>query len=457
MLARAYLLFAFLLAAPAWSQVQPEAEGGAPPAEDTQMMTPPPVSGMLFANTAGADVRHDFVSAAVTVNAAYMDNVLPGVVAQPINDTIFLILPEFTLDRSTNRQQISFKYSPDFSFYVPVSVQNKVGTGFTSTSVLDAVDHDASFLYQGRVSPHSTAYVQESFLKTSDVFNEDYPFAGGGITGTTEPAAPAVIAPFAEQLRNVADAGLSYQFAANAMVGVGGSYSNFDFSDPATTGLYDSNGGDISAFYSQRISRMQYAGFNYDYSRILAHPPGSEVATQVNGLLPFYTLYFNRAFSLSISAGAQQVSVGITHTPSFTSWSPAAVLSLGWQNERGDIAVSYLHTIIAGQGLLAAYLSNGVSATGGWKFTRTWIGGGAFSYTAISPVTSIPGLAIQGGGNSSALEASLKHLVGEQFTVAGGYDRLGETYGGIAAITANPNSNRFFVTATYEFRKALGR
>jgi hypothetical protein len=455
MLARTYLLFAFLLAVPAWSQVEPEAEGGPPPVDETQMMTPPPVSGMLFANTAGADVRHDYVSAALTVNAAYMDNVLPNVFSKPVSDTVFLILPSFTLDRSTTRQQVSLKYSPDFSFYVPTNVLNTADNEYTSTSVLDAVDDDASFLYQGRISPHATVYVEDSFLKTSDVFNVGYPFAGGGITGTTQAPAPAVIAPFAQQLRNTVDAGFSYQFAANGMVGAGGSYSNYDFTNPTATGLYDSNGGDISAFYNRRMSRKQYAGFEYDYSRTLAHPPSSEVATQVNTLLPFYTLYFNRAFSLSVSAGAQQVSVGLTQMPAFTSWSPTAVVSLGWQNDRGDVAISYLRTDIAGQGLLTAYSSNSVNASGGWTFNRTWIAGGAFSYATISPVTSIPGLINQGAGNESTVEATLTHSIGEQFTVAGGYDRLDENYTGIPAIT--PNSDRVFGTVTYEFRRDLGK
>ncbi len=455
MLARTYLLFAFLLAVPAWSQVQPEAEGGPPPVDETQMMTPPPVSGMLFANTAGADERHDYVSAAVTANAAYMDNVLPNAFSKPVSDTVFLILPSFTLNRSTTRQQISIKYSPDFSFYVPTNVVNTADNQTTSTSVLDAVDHDASFLYQGRVSPHATVYAEDSFLKTSDVFNAGYPFAGGGITGTTQAPAPPVIAPFAEQLRNTADAGFSYQFSANAMVGAGGSYSNYNFSNPTEIGLYDSNGGDVSAFFNRRMSRMQYAGFDYDYSRILVHPPTSEVVAQVNTLLPFYTVYFNRAFSLSVSAGAQQVSVGLTQMPAVTSWLPTAVVSLGWQNGRGDVAISYLRTVTAGQGLLTAYSSNSVNASGGWKFSRTWIGEGAFAYATISPVTSIPGLANQGAGNDSTVEATLTHIFGERFTVAGGYDRLNEAYAGIPAIT--PNSDRVFVTFTYEFRRNLGR
>ena len=455
MLARAYLFLAFLLAVPAWSQVGPEAEGGPPPVEDTQMMTPPLVSGTLFANTAGADVRQNYVSAELAVNAAYTDNLLPNELSQPVNDTIFLILPTFTFDRSTSRQKISLTYSPDFSFYIPVNVLDKADGDYTSTSVLDAVDHDASFLYQGRISPHATVYAEDSFLKTSDVFNVNYPFAAGGITGTTQAPVPAVIAPFAEQLRNVADAAFSYQFAANSMVGAGGSYSNYDFSDLTATGLYDSNGGDISAFYNRHISRMQYAGFDYDYSRILAHPPGSEVVTQVNTLLPFYTVYFNRASSLSVAVGAQQVSVGLTQMPASTSWSPTAVASLGWQNERGDVSVSYRHTVVAGEGLIVAYESSGASASGGWKFTHTWIGGGEVSYTAISPVTSIPGLANQGAGNATAVEGSLKHLIGEQLTIAGGYDRLDENYTGIPAIT--PNSDRVFVTVTYDFRRDLGR
>jgi hypothetical protein len=114
-----------------------------------------------------------------------------------------------------------------------------------------------------------------------------------------------------------------------------------------------------------------------------------------------------------------------------------------------------IHTVIAGQGLLTAYSSNSVNASGGWNFNRTWIGAGAFSYATISPVTSIAGLINQGAGNDTTVEATLTHRIGEQFTVAGGYDRLNEHYTGIPAIT--PNSDRVFGTVTYEFRRDLGR
>ena len=95
MLARTYLLFAFLLAVPAWSQVEPEAEGGPTPVDDTQMMTPPPVSGIPYANAAASDEAPNVLSARVSANAAYIKNVVqtqtapPAPPASPVNDDTF--------------------------------------------------------------------------------------------------------------------------------------------------------------------------------------------------------------------------------------------------------------------------------------------------------------------------------------------------------------------------------
>lgn len=76
-----------------------------------------------------------------------------------------------------------------------------------------------------------------------------------------------------------------------------------------------------------------------------------------------------------------------------------------------------------------------------------------------SPVTTQVGFLNYGyeGGNAFTLGASLSHALGEHLNVAGGYDRLQENYPGIAFIAQNPNSDRVFVTASYQFRKPLGR
>ena len=52
------------------------------------------------------------------------------------------------------------------------------------------------------------------------------------------------------------------------MVGGGGSYSIVDFSgSTVTSGISNSNVSGASAFYNRRLSRRQYMGVTYQYSR----------------------------------------------------------------------------------------------------------------------------------------------------------------------------------------------
>ena len=56
--AQILLVALFLFALPALSQVEPSATGGGTSTgDDTEMMTPPPVSGMPYAGGAGADAQ----------------------------------------------------------------------------------------------------------------------------------------------------------------------------------------------------------------------------------------------------------------------------------------------------------------------------------------------------------------------------------------------------------------
>ncbi|MGB7264008.1 MAG: hypothetical protein WBC92_00745, partial [Terracidiphilus sp.] len=68
MFARIYLplLLATFVAVPVLSQVEPSATGGSGgTSDDTEMMTPPPVSGMPYAGGAGADARSNYLSASL--------------------------------------------------------------------------------------------------------------------------------------------------------------------------------------------------------------------------------------------------------------------------------------------------------------------------------------------------------------------------------------------------------
>jgi hypothetical protein len=434
---------AFAFTTPAVCQVEPSASGGTTSNDDSTMMTPPPVSGMPYPNTASSETRSNYLNAGLSVTPGYIDNVLPNATAAPVGDFSCAVAPGVSLDRSTPRQSEQVTYSSIFSFYEP-------------TSTLNTIDQSAAVITQFRLSPHVGLSIQDSILKTSNVFNESYPFSNP-ITGSAQASMPVVIAPFAEQFVNTTSGGISYQFATNAMIGGGGSYNIFDFPNQAQTpDFFSSNALSGSVFYDRRLSAAQYFGLVYEYERVLAYPVNATSETQVHTLLPFYTLYFNRMFSLSISAGIERIDETESPALQFNSWEPSVNASVGWRGKRGNVAASYFRSVSAGGGILGAVNSNSVSGSGGWQLSRTWIGSASVSYALLSNLgqSESSSTAV---GHTVAAQASLSHTLGEHLNATFGYQHLSEDYSNIAVIAADPNSNREFVSVTYQFRRPLGR
>jgi hypothetical protein len=454
MLAKAHLILflATFAVLPALSQVEPIATGDSTTTEDdSQMMTPPPVSGIPYPNMGTSVARTNYFNAGFTGEMAYLDNVLPGETVTPVSSITYSVLSDFSLQKTTSRQTATLRYSPSFIFYEPTNPSE-------STNQLDSVDHSASLIYQDRLSPHLGITLDDFFLRTSNVFNDSYPFTAGGLTGSSQAPVPALIAPFAEQMYDNADAAINYQFSRNSMVGGGGSYSNFDLPNPAqAVGLSISNGEGATAFYSRRVAAMQYAGLSYDYSRIVAGSfAAQDIEAQTHTLLPFYTIYFTRRFSLSVTGGVQRTTETQAQGTPVNSWSPSVVASMGWQGVRGNLAIDYLYAVTSGQGLYGAFRSDGASASGGWRLSRTWNAGFTFSYNTITALAQLTGLNFTGGTALTA-EASLSRTLGEHFTASFGYQRLQENYVGIQVISENPDSDREYGRITYQFKKALGR
>ena len=261
-------------------------------------------------------------------------------------------------------------YSPSFAFY-------------QHTTALDAVNQSASLTFQDRLSPHLTLSVQDYFLRTNDVFTGSYPFAAGNLTGTTQAPVPALIVPYVEQMSDTASGSVDYQIGRDSMIGGGASYSTFSFPNPAAAaGLSNSDGEGGSAFYSRRLTGKQYGGLSYNYSRdVVTDAPYAPFNNQVHSLLPFYSIYFNPRFSVSISAGIQHISIAQQFTTqTYDAWSTAGSASVGWQGTRGSFDLSYLHSINTGEGFAEALASDSVSASSAWKLSPTWNGAFEVSY-----------------------------------------------------------------------------
>jgi hypothetical protein len=444
MFARLAIVALLLANLPLWSQVEPGASGSDSTADSSAEMTvPPPVAGVNYPQVETPDNLPNYMSAAITAGGGYINNVLPSQTATPVNDATYSFYPTVGIIRSTVRRQVTATYSPSFVFYDPTTVLNSINNGATLT-------------FQDRFSPHITFNIEDYFFRTSDVFDQSYVFSGGGVTGSTQTPATILIVPFEQQLSNLAHAFLSYQFGRDGMVGGGASDSTYYFSAPsAVTGLGNSHEDSAWAFYNRRISRNQYLGVSYQWTRTAAQTINQRSETETNSVLPFYSFYFTKTTSLSVSGGAQFVEVTSPNLPTSNSTSPEADVSLGYQGKRAYLAASYSYTITSGEGLLGAYTTNSANLSGGWNLSRTWSADGSVSYANATNTT--PQLFTLVVGTTIAGQAAITHSFRQSLLMKVGYERLHEDFSSIPVIAANPDSNQVYGKITYEFRKPMGK
>ena len=454
-----------LAGAPVWSQDEPRtvpataATGpvsDVPSTDDTgRMLTPPPVNGQSYPAVPASEERSNYLRGGVAFTGAYTDNAVGPVNGQPVSDVSYSVAPFIALDEATPRLHLALTYAPGFTFY-------------QRETSLNEADQNASIDLEYRLSPHVTFSARDGFQKSSNVFNQPDLASAAAVTGSTEAANFSVIAPIADRLSNSGDAGITYQFAANSMVGASGTFTNLHYPNQAEVpGLVDSGSQSGSAFYSLRIARRHYVGAVYQYQRLLSYPVPGTNETQTNAVLVFYTVYLRPRFSISFFGGPQYADigtqwppttctniVGTCPTPGSRSWNPAAGGSLGWQGHLSSVAVSYVHLISSGSGLIGAVRMDNASASLRQQLTRRLsasVGGG---YTQNDVLDAPP--TVSSNGHTILGTAGLQQQFGQHLNLQLGYTRLHQDYASVAVL-ATPNTNREFVSISYQFAKALGR
>ncbi len=438
MLTRFCLSLMLLVAMPVWSQDTDATETPANTSDDARMLVPPPVNGDSYPTAVGSETRSNYLRAGLTFNTAYSDNVLGG--ANPISDISYSIRPTIELDQSTSRLHSMLTYSPGFTFYQKTGSRNEA-------------DQNLTLDFQDRLSSHVTASLRESFLKSSSLFNQADPLSAGGVPGSGEPPPVAVIAPVADQLTDATNAQLTYQFSRSGMIGVSGTYTDLHYPNPAEVpGLYNSTSRGGSAFYNHRLSKKHYLGASYRYSRILAGP--SDIQTHT--VFVFYTIYLKPTLSLSVSGGPQHFDVAQSPFPPSGAWTPAATASMGWQRRRTNFAASYSRMVSGGGGLTGAFHSSNAIASARWQLARTWYVGSSANYAIYKNVTPFFFLASPGGHSISGT-VSVQHTISGHLNAEVGYSRLHQSYDGIALISGAPDTNREFISISYQFARPLGR
>jgi hypothetical protein len=331
-------------------------------------------------------------------------------------------------------------YSPGFTIYQP-------------TSALNQVDQNLAANFQYLLSSHVAVSIRDSFQQSSNAFNQPQP----GVSGSGQAPPTSVIVPFANRLTNETDVELSYQFSRDAMIGGSGIISSLNYPNPAQVpGVSNSSSRGGSAFYARRFLGKQYVGETYQYLRILASPTNEQTETQTDTFLSFYTIYPRHTLSLSVAGGPQRIVASQSSFPTTRSWAPSTMASVGWQGNRTSFAVNYQRTVTGGGGLIGSFNSNSASAFARWQMARTWTVGSTASY-AITKSTNSAFIGSSPGGHSFSGTFLVQHTISAHLTAQLGYDRLHQSYNGIAVISTAPDSNREFFSLSYQMTRPLGK
>ena len=454
-----------LTASPAWSQVQ---DSGAQPAAtgsndgpgqtqdqtqnqaNDQMLTPPVVSGQSYPTAPTSEERSNYLRGGLAFTSAYTDNAVGAVNGHAISDVSYSIAPSMALDETTARMHLVLSYAPGFTFY-------------QRESSLNETDQNSTIDLHYRLSPHVTLSARDGFQKTSSIFNQPDFGSVGAVSGGAQAPNFSVVAPIADLLRNSGNLGISYQFSVNGMVGASGTFSNLHYANPAqVSGLYDSSTQGGSAFYSLRISKKHYVGATYQYQRLVSYPTTGSSETQTHAVLAFYTLYATPRLSVSFFGGPQYsdtiqppLAPLQFQPPAATAWTPAAGGSLNWQGRLNSFAMSYSHVISGGSGLIGAVHMDNASVSFRQQITRVLSGSLAGGYVQNDVIGALlPGTY---NGHTISATASLQRQFYQNMNLQLGYTRLHQDYGSVAVFALTPDTNREFVSISYQFSRPLGR
>lgn len=419
---------------------------------DDRMVTPPPVSGQPYPVGTVSQERSNYLRGGVTFLTAYSDNILgaTGGTGAPVSDVSYSIWPTIALDETTTRLHWTLNYAPGFTFYQRNSARNEA-------------DQSASINFQYRLSPHVTFSAMDNFQKSSNVFNQ--PDVTSSVSGGAQGADASIVTPLADQLHNYGNVAITYQFARNEMIGAGGTFTNLHYPDQALVpGLFDSESQGGSAFYAYRVSKVHYLGVSYQYQRLLSFLTQGQNETRTHAILGFYTMSLSKRFSISLFGGPQYLDIGpqflvdaTTALPGSQTWKPSGGASMNWQGQFTSAALSYSHMVVSGSGLIGAVQSDLASASFRRQLTRSLsasLSGGYGQNTVVGSLGQTPSLSTNGHNISGT--ASVQQLLGQHLSVQLGYTRLHQSYN-VAAISTTPDTNREFVSVSYQFARPLGR
>ena len=422
----------------AWSQVN---SVPAPAAinldSDTRMITPMMVGGT--SDTFSPEIpRTSYLRGGVTFGTAYDDNVVSAA-QKSVADVSYSIWPKILLDMTRSRLQLDLAYSPGFTMYQKTTERNQA-------------DHNLSLEVEYRLSPHVTFTGRDSFVKSSNFFNQ---FSQVGLNNT--PALPdrpnQVVAPLADQISNLSNVGITYQFGLNSMMGVSGTFSELHYPNLSEVpGLFNSSSKGGQAFYNHRLSKMHYLGVTYKFQDLLADP--SAIETRTHSALVFYTLYLEPAISISVFAGPEYSETHGGATAPVNTWSPGVGATFRWEGEHNNFTMNVSRQVSEGGGLASAVRALTASLSLRRQLTALLNAGVMANYASSDVLVSSLS---NSGGHTISGTASLQHSLGQHLALEIGYTHLHQNFGATAQITNAPDRNRVWGSISYGFERPLGR
>ncbi len=128
---------------------------------------------------------------------------------------------------------------------------------------------------------------------------------------------------------------------------------------------------------------------------------------------------------------------------------------MSWQGRLSSLAFSYAYLIASSGGLVGAVRMDSAIASIRQQLSRRLsasVGGG---YAQNDLLVTTPETI--GSGHTVSGTALLQQQFGQHLNVQLGYTRLHQDYNAVAVLAATPNTNREFISLSYQFSKALGR
>lgn len=410
-----------------------------------QMMTPPPVAGQAYPVAPVSQERSNYLRGGLTFTTAYTDNALGSITGTPLSDVSYSVAPSITLDETAAKEHLVLGYSPGFTFYQRFGARNEA-------------DQNGSIDFSYRLSPHVIFSARDTFQKSSSVFNQPDFGSTGVVSGNPVQVNFSIISPIADRLSNYGTAGITYQFALNEMVGGSGTFTDLHYPDQAQVpGLYDASSQAGLAFYALRLPHEQYLGVTYQYQRLASYPTQGLNETQTHSAVLFYSIYPAKGMSLSFFGGPQHsdtVQPGAVG-PALQQWLPMGGTSLGWQGHLTSLALSYVHTVSGGGGLIGAVHMDSGNASLRQQVMRRLSGSVSGGYSQNDIVGGL--LLGASNGHSISGTASLNQQFGEHIVAQLGYTRVREDYSSVAILASTPNTNREFISISYQFARPLGK